>query len=108
MTDILKAVLYTFAAVGLGCTLIVIYELLGLLKDNIIDYRIRQKSKRIIKHRFSKPPIAKCYCIDCKQHNMETNLCYRDGRRYTADTEFCSDAEPKKIVEAKENKNEKI
>lgn len=106
MTDILKAALYAFALVGFACTLIIIYELLVLLKDTIIDYHIRQKSKRIIKHRFSKPPTAKCYCIDCKYHSMETDLCYRDGRRHTADTQFCSDAEPRKIVEEKENKNE--
>lgn len=108
MNSFLRIVLYTFAAVGLGCTSIVIYELFGLLKDNIIDYCIRKKSKYIIKHRFSKPPTAKCYCIDCKQHDMQTDLCHRDGRRYTADTEFCSDAEPRKIVEEKENKDEQI
>lgn len=104
MTDIFKIVLYIFALFGLGCTIIIIYELFGLLKDNITDYLIRQKSKRIIKHRFNKPPTAKCYCIDCKYHGMDNDLCYRDGRRHTADTEFCSDAEPRKIVEEKESK----
>lgn len=106
MTDILKIVLYIFASVGLGCTLVVIYELFGLLKDNIIDYRIRQKSKRIIEHRFNKPPTAKCYCIDCKYHGMFNDLCNRDGSRHTADTEFCSNAEPRKIVEEKEIKDD--
>ena len=108
MNSFLKVVLYIFAPIGIVCTTIITYELFGLLKDNITDYLIRQKSKRIIKHRFDKPPIAKCYCIDCKHHDMQTDLCHRDGRRHTANTEFCSDAEPKKIVEEKEIKNEQI
>lgn len=106
MNDVLKVVIHCFTCIGIVCMVLVIYELFGLLKDNIIDYRIHKKSKRIIKHRFDKPPIAKCYCIDCKHHDMQTDLCHRDGRRYTANTEFCSDAEPRKIVEEKENKND--
>lgn len=106
MNNILKGIIYTFACVGMGCVAIIIYELFELLKDNITDYLIRRKSKRIIKHRFDKPPIAKCYCIDCKHHDMQTDLCHRDGRRHTANTEFCSDAEPRKIVEGKENKDD--
>lgn len=106
MTDILKPVMYIFACFGVVLVGIIIYDLLTRLIDNIRYYCIRKKSKYIIKHRFSKPPTAKCYCIDCKQHDMQTSLCHRDGRRYTADAEFCSDAEPRKIVEEKENKNE--
>lgn len=104
MTDILKPVMYIFACFGVVLVGIIIYDLLTRLIDNIIDYRKRQKSKRIIEHRFNKPPTAKCYCIDCKYHGMFNDLCHRDGRRHTADTEFCSDAEPRKIIEEKENK----
>lgn len=51
------------------------------------------------KHRFDKPPTAKCYCIDCKYHNNESNQCYRFGQttkeyRCTADNWFCWEAEP--------------
>lgn len=106
MTDILKPVMYIFACFGVVLVGIIIYDLLTRLIDNIIDYRKRQKSKSIIEHRFNKPPTAKCYCIDCKYHGMFNDLCHRDGRRHTANTEFCSDAEPRKIVEEKENKND--
>lgn len=41
-------------------------------------------------------------------NDMQTDLCHRDDRRHTANTEFCSDAEPRKIVEEKEIKNEQI
>jgi hypothetical protein len=52
------------------------------------------------KHRFDKPPTAKCYCIDCKYHNNGTNQCYRFGEttkeyRCTADNWFCWEAEPR-------------
>lgn len=51
------------------------------------------------KHRFDKPPTAKCYCIDCKRHNNETGRCYRfkyeSGYQCTADNWFCWEAEPK-------------
>lgn len=51
------------------------------------------------KHRFDKPPTAKCYCVDCKHHNNENNRCYRFGEttkeyRCTADNWFCWEAEP--------------
>lgn len=27
------------------------------------------------KHRFSKKPLAKCYCVDCKYHSKEDHYC---------------------------------
>lgn len=53
------------------------------------------------KHRFDKPPTAKCYCIDCKWHNDESHRCYKfheHTNRRTADNWFCSDAEPRKEI----------
>ena len=49
------------------------------------------------KHRFDKPPTAKCYCIDCVHHNNESGRCYRFGEEYrcTADNWFCWEAEPR-------------
>ena len=55
------------------------------------------------KHRFDKPPIAKCYCRDCKYYDIATNKCYGfDGynSKLMADSWFCCFAEPRE----KENK----
>lgn len=65
---------------------------------------LRQLVKKIVrryryKHRFDKPPTAKCYCIDCRRHDNDTKRCYRfkyeSGYQCTADNWFCWDAEPK-------------
>lgn len=52
------------------------------------------KWMRVYKHRFDKPPTAKCYCVDCKKHG-EDGRCYKFERWTTADSWFCWDAEPK-------------
>ena len=59
----------------------------------------KAKRKYRYKHRFDKPPTAKCYCIDCRHHDNETGLCYRFGEttkeyRCTADNWFCWEADP--------------
>lgn len=57
------------------------------------------------KHRFDKPPTAKCYCIDCIRHDRETGRCWRFGEttgeyRRTADNWFCWEAEPRRKEDA--------
>ena len=47
-----------------------------------------------IKHRFDKPPTAKCYCIDCKYHDNETGRCGGFGE-FIADDRFCWKADPR-------------
>lgn len=32
----------------------------------------RGKWRRVYKHRFDKPPTAKCYCVDCKKSTEKT------------------------------------
>ena len=64
----------------------------------LVDHLRRQYR---YKHRFDKPPTAKCYCVDCKHHDIETRRCYRFGQttkeyRCTADNWFCWEAEPRK------------
>jgi hypothetical protein len=56
------------------------------------------KRRYIIKHRFDKPPTAKCYCRDCVRHDDENQRCYKFDGWYTADSWFCWDAEPRKEV----------
>ncbi len=47
-----------------------------------------------IKHRFDKPPIAKCYCIDCNHHDNDNGLCSSFGE-FIADNCFCWKADPR-------------
>lgn len=59
--------------------------------------KIERKYK--IKHRFDKPPTAKCYCVDCVNWNERNGRCSHFGDRYTADCWFCWEAYPRKKVE---------
>lgn len=52
------------------------------------------------KHRFGKPPTAKCYCKDCENwypHSPQATegRCWRFENRTMADNWFCWDAEPR-------------
>ena len=49
--------------------------------------------KNRIKRRFDKPPIAKCYCIDCKYHDNKNGRCSGLGE-FIADNCFCWKADP--------------
>lgn len=94
MKDFL-AIIGLAALCAIGC--FVVIGLWCALKE-LVDYLRRQYR---YKHRFDKPPTAKCYCIDCKYHDSETRRCYRFGEttkeyRCTADNWFCWEAEPRK------------
>lgn len=87
----------TACVIGFG----IVYVAYYLIKDGIHRFKWHYKYK----HRFDKPPTAKCYCRDCKYHRSETNQCYRFGEttkeyRCTADNWFCWEAEP---IEKKED-----
>ena len=69
----------------------IVYALLGWIKESIEKaiYHYR------FKHRFDRPPRAKCYCLDCVLHDV-SHLCKLPGNsRYTPDTGFCYEAEPR-------------
>ena len=94
--------IYVFAWIGFVCALATIY-LLGLALYGALRTWIEQMiTKYRIKHRFDKPPTAKCYCVDCTRHDNETGRCYRfeyaSGYQCTADDWFCWDATPRKEV----------
>ncbi len=66
-------------------------EIKGLIKKLIYIYKY--------KHRFGKPPTAKCYCKDCDNWNPHSpqateGRCWKFGYT-TADNWFCWDAEPR-------------
>lgn len=51
------------------------------------------------KHRYNKPPLAKCYCKDCKKwdlHSPQSTLerCWKFNYK-TNDNWFCWDADPR-------------
>ena len=92
----MKDILAIFGVILIGTT---IFFLLVMLWEVIKDLFHTLKIKYIIKHRFDKPPTAKCYCQDCVRHNNESNKCYKFDGWYTADDWFCWDAEPRKEVD---------
>lgn len=92
MKDILALVGFVAVAWGL-----ILFVILGIefIKDKIDE----AKHVYRYKHRFDKPPIANCYCVDCKNYNVETHRCYgfhEDSNRLVADNYFCYRAEPRK------------
>lgn len=73
------------------------------LHDLIAEYRDTKRYEYIINHRFDNPPLAKCYCIDCKYcygeptktgGNVYCSLW--DSRVIIQDNSFCYRADPKK------------
>ncbi len=95
-----------FALLGFGCTIIIIISLFIFLFQILIQLIDDFKYQYRYKHRFDKPPMAKCFCRDCKQHCFETKKCNKFEGWHTADNWFCWDAEPNnKKYEVTEDKN---
>lgn len=67
--------------------------LLTFLYFHVQEVIENMKLKHYQKHRFDKPPTAKCYCIDCVRHAKDGRCSKFDGW-YTGDAWFCWDAEP--------------
>lgn len=96
INDIPLGMLKIFAIVGFGVvigfvTIIVvgIFYAIGNLCNNIVlNYKI--------KHRFDKPPKAKCYCKDCKNYDMENSQSCMVLHLYGLKQDwFCKDAKPR-------------
>ena len=87
MDEILKycGVLF-ICVVGLSLLALLYFVADELIRTARYNYRI--------KHRFDKPPLAKCYCIDCR-YRAELGRCKRDNLNHKADNWFCADAEKK-------------
>lgn len=92
-----------FGMVASAITLIAIVMFIVTKAYYFIIEKIKElKYAYKVKHRFDKPPLAKCYCKDCKYHE-DNGKCYSFTKRYTADNWFCSWAERKRV----ENEQEK-
>ena len=68
-----------------------------MLKDFIVDKINDLKRKYKYKHRFDKPPLAKCYCKDCRYYIAKENdgNCGVHAGWTVADSWFCWSAEPR-------------
>ena len=88
------------ALIGAVASLAIIGCMLAFAWMYLEEFIDNAKYKYRYKHRFDKPPTAKCYCIDCGYHDNETGQCYRFGEttkeyRCTGDNWFCCDADPR-------------
>ena len=83
-----------FALIGALTSIVVLCFLAAAvaygIKEGIKLFYYSQK----VKHRFDKPPTAKCYCVDCKMHS-ENGRCGKFDGWSTADNWFCWDAIPR-------------
>ena len=84
------------AIIGAVCLIsfvgyVLVFAALLLYLGEFID---KAKYKYRYKHRFDKPPTAKCYCIDRKYHANETGRCGGFGE-FIADDRFCWKADPR-------------
>ena len=94
--DILREV---FLIIGIGYTLCILLVLIIIACVNINDYILGLKHRYRRKHRFDKPPTAKCYCIDCENYSSwdeSSNICVAHNGWFVADNWFCWSATPKK------------
>ena len=83
-----------FIIIGLITTLLIALMFLYYGITELKELIIRAHWKYEYKHRFDKPPTAKCYCNDCELHN-KNNKCNLPGSdRYTPPTGFCYEASP--------------
>ena len=94
MSEALKSVFAAVGAIALLTVLLCMVLMIICYLTNIIEEARRQHR---IKHRFNKPPTAKCYCRDCKFWNPENGECHvsHTAKGYCmADNWFCYSAEP--------------
>ena len=99
MPESLAAILIIF---GVASVVFSVGLVIVLAKDSIGDYIDRKKYEYKRKHRFDKPPLAKCYCKDCNYH-YDDGRCSRHSGWYTAEEWFCWDAEPRMMDPDKED-----
>ena len=92
------------ALIGAVASIVVIGCMLVFALMYLSEFIDKAKHKYRYKHRFDKPPTAKCYCIDCKYHDNKSGRCsglgeFISGYKYTADNWFCYDANPREKEE---------
>lgn len=94
---IINGLIKLFAIFGIITVAGIIFVIGKLFFDFICELIDRKKWEYEYKHRFDKPPTAKCYCNDCEYHATNSkcnNVTWAD--RYTPDNGFCYEANPRK------------
>ena len=86
----------TLALIGAGTITVVIGFAIIVITDAIKELKRKLTLKYKQKHRFDKPPTAKCYCVDCIYHDNKTERCCHFEGWHTADHWFCWYAIPRK------------
>lgn len=96
-----------FAVIGLIVTMILVLMLLidfvFFIYFSIEKIHKRHKINRELKHRFDKPPVAKCYCLYCKYAEYfgddRCGKCSLWGNDIVIkDNSFCYRADPKTML----------
>ena len=92
----IAALFWLGTAIGVGAISFISYA----LTDGFFKWVVHLIYIYRYKHRFGKPPTAKCYCKDCENwypHSPQATegRCWRFENRTMADNWFCWDAEPR-------------
>lgn len=88
---------FLFEIIGMVASAAMLCGLVVILYVTIRDSICGAIYDHRVKHRFDKPPTAKCYCHDCKWHGGEyPNTCRLPGvSRMTPPDGFCYEATPR-------------
>lgn len=90
----MQALKFMLIASGIALWVLMAVVVISVICE-IVQKAIAVKKRRYEqKHRFDKPPCAKCYCIDCRRKEYGGNYCGVVSR-YVADEWFCNEADPK-------------
>lgn len=90
-----QSVVAVLVGIGAFSSLVICWLLSMVIIKFIEDTFHTVKRWYRYKHRFSKPPTAKCYCIDCVYYRSFDGYCHRTDFHYPDDG-FCSSAIPLK------------
>lgn len=83
-----------FALIGILAVILVALVVITHIIELLRDFIERKAHEYDYKHRFDKPPTAKCYCRDCEYWRKEDGKCFKFEGYHTADCWFCWNAEP--------------
>lgn len=85
-----------FRYIGYGASIVGVFVLILIAAESLRDLVDGIKYNHHQKHRFDKPPLAKCYCIDCESYNPTNNSCSCHTGWSVYDAWFCWSATPRK------------
>ena len=82
------------AVVGIVSLAFMVFCIGAIIYYHVVDWIDRLKWNYKYKHRFDKPPLAKCYCKDCIYYGNDGSC--RGTYPAHVDDWFCKDATPLK------------